>query len=149
MRLILPTVIVVIFLGFIKQGLFLEKGYSVPLEMPQEVLGYSLSQALTKQQAVDYQLLIQQLRCVVCYNQNLSESQAPMAQDIKKMLLEKIASGTTKAEIIQLMIDRYGEFIVYNPPFRFGTALLWIGPLLLLGFTLFILQKQFHTDKRK
>lgn len=151
MRLILPTVIVIVFLGFLKKGLSLPKGYNtVPIQdISSETTATTLThaQSLSEAQAIQYQLLVQKLRCVVCYNQNLAESQAPTAMDIKQLLRERIAAGQSESDIISFMTARYGEFIIYDPPYHLGTALLWGGPLLLLAIAVWVLQRQFSGSK--
>jgi cytochrome c-type biogenesis protein CcmH len=73
-----------------------------------------------------------QLRCLVCQNQSIAESNAELAQDLRRQVREQVAAGKTDAEIIDFMTSRYGDFVLYRPPFRATTLLLWLGPLLLL-----------------
>jgi cytochrome c-type biogenesis protein CcmH len=145
MRLVLPTVMVVVLLGFFEKGLLLKKGYTMASEnILNEIMPISANaQPLNEAQAIQYQLLIQKLRCVVCYNQNLAESQAPMAMGIKQLLREKIAAGVSESDIISFMTARYGEFVIYDPPYHLGTTLLWGGPLFLLAMAAWVLQRQF------
>ena len=81
--------------------------------------------------------LAEQLRCLVCQNQTIAESNAELAQDLRKQVREQIAAGKSDDEIIEFMTTRYGDFVLYKPPFKATTALLWAGPALLLvaGFT--------------
>lgn len=76
--------------------------------------------------------LIDELRCPKCQNQNLSGSDAPVARDLKNRTYQLLQDGRSDEEIRAYLIDRYGDFISYRPPFRAGTVLLWLGPLLLL-----------------
>jgi cytochrome c-type biogenesis protein CcmH/NrfF len=149
MRLVLPVVMVMVLLVFFYKGLSLKKGYAMPLEnIPIEITPLlGSTQRLNEAQAIQYQILVQKLRCVTCYNQNLAESQAPMAMDIKQLLREKIALGISESDIISFMTARYGEFVIYDPPCHLGTLLLWGGPLLLLAIAIWILQKQFSSGK--
>jgi cytochrome c-type biogenesis protein CcmH/NrfF len=139
--IILPTVIVIVLCGFLEKGLSLQKGYVAPFD---ELQSESFEASLNEAQTIQYQRLVQKLRCVVCYNQSLSESQAPMAMDIKAGLKRKIAAGESESEILSFMTARYGEFIVYDPPYRLSTALLWGGPLLLLTGLVWVLHRQFR-----
>jgi cytochrome c-type biogenesis protein CcmH len=79
-----------------------------------------------------FQQLTSSLRCLVCQNQNLSESNAPLANDLRAQVYQKIESGQSDQEIINYLVARYGDFILYKPPFSLATALLWMGPLLFL-----------------
>jgi cytochrome c-type biogenesis protein CcmH len=76
--------------------------------------------------------LAAQLRCLVCQNQSIAESSAGLAADLRNQLREQIAAGKTDAEIVDYMTARYGDFVLYKPPFKATTALLWLGPALLL-----------------
>lgn len=79
-----------------------------------------------------FHLLTQELRCVVCQNENLADSTAPLAQDLKREIREQMAAGRTDADIKSFLVSRYGDFITYRPPVRTGTLLLWGGPLVFL-----------------
>ena len=74
----------------------------------------------------------EQLRCLVCQNQTIAETNAELAQDLRRQVHEQIATGKSDREIIQYMVDRYGDFVLYRPPLKGTTALLWGGPALLL-----------------
>ncbi len=74
----------------------------------------------------------EQLRCLVCQNQTIEESNAELALDLRRQIREQIAAGKSDAEITQYMVDRYGDFVLYRPPLKSTTLLLWIGPALLL-----------------
>jgi cytochrome c-type biogenesis protein CcmH len=76
--------------------------------------------------------LASQLRCLVCQNQSIAESNAGLAADLRNQLREQIAAGKTDAEIVQYMTARYGDFVLYKPPFKATTVVLWLGPALLL-----------------
>ncbi len=79
-----------------------------------------------------------QLRCLVCQNQSIAESNAGLAVDLRKQLREQIAAGKTDAEIVDYMTSRYGDFVLYKPPFKAATTVLWLGPALLLIAGLFV-----------
>jgi cytochrome c-type biogenesis protein CcmH len=77
--------------------------------------------------------LAKQLRCLVCQNETIADSRAGLAQDLREKLREQMAAGKSDAEIIQFMTDRYGDFVLYRPPLKATTMLLWAGPFLLLA----------------
>lgn len=72
------------------------------------------------------------LRCMVCQNQSIADSNAPLARDLRNQVKEQLNAGQGDDEIIGYMVQRYGDYVVYRPPFNVATALLWLGPLLLL-----------------
>ena len=76
--------------------------------------------------------LSEKLRCLVCQNQSIADSNAELAQDLRRQIGEQIAAGKTDDEIVAYMVARYGDFVLYEPPFKATTALLWAGPLLLV-----------------
>ncbi|MCC6142044.1 MAG: cytochrome c-type biogenesis protein CcmH [Nitrospira sp.] len=73
-----------------------------------------------------------ELRCLVCQNQTLADSNAPLAEDLRREVREMIAKNMSDREIIDFLVERYGDFVLYRPPLRAATTLLWIGPFLLL-----------------
>jgi cytochrome c-type biogenesis protein CcmH len=75
----------------------------------------------------------QELRCLVCQNQTIADSNAGLAIDLKNQVREQLKAGKTKSEIVDYMVQRYGDFVLYKPAFKTTTALLWAGPFLLLG----------------
>lgn len=82
------------------------------------------------------QQLATQLRCLVCQNQTIADSHAPLALDLKQQVRSQLEQGRNEAEIIQYMTDRYGDFVLYNPPLKSSTALLWAAPALLMAAAL-------------
>jgi cytochrome c-type biogenesis protein CcmH len=84
--------------------------------------------------AVDARLkhLETELRCLVCQNQTLADSNAPLAEDLRREVRELAASGKSDAEIKQYLVARYGDFVLYKPPLQRNTWLLWLGPFALL-----------------
>jgi len=83
-----------------------------------------------EQEAI-YKDLIGELRCLVCQNQNIADSSAELAQDMRRKTYELVKSGKDKGEVAEFMAERYGDFVLYKPPFNATTALLWVGPFLL------------------
>jgi len=93
-----------------------------------------------------FQALSKELRCTVCQNQSLADSDAPLAQDLRRELYEMIRAGRADMEIRQFMVDRYGEFVLYRPPIASHTLLLWAGPFIMLvigiGIGLFTIKRR-------
>jgi cytochrome c-type biogenesis protein CcmH len=77
--------------------------------------------------------LASELRCLVCQNQTIADSNATLAVDLRRQVAEQISAGRSDAEIRRYMVDRYGEFILYKPPLTAGNAALWAGPFVLLA----------------
>jgi len=92
-----------------------------------------------KQEA--YENLVKELRCLVCQNQSLADSDADLAKDLRNEVYKIIQSGKSEKEASQFLVDRYGEFVLYNPPLKTTTSLLWLGPfgLLLAGLAYLVL----------
>ena len=81
--------------------------------------------------------LSEQLRCLVCQNETLAGSHADLAADLRQQIREQMKAGKTDKEIVAFLTERYGDFILYNPPVSRRTYLLWFGPFILLGGGLF------------
>ena len=73
-----------------------------------------------------------ELRCLVCQNQTLADSHAPLAEDLRREVREMIAKDMSDKDIIEFLVTRYGDFILYRPPLKATTTLLWVGPFVLL-----------------
>ena len=76
--------------------------------------------------------LANELRCLVCQNQTLADSNAPLAVDLRNQIRERLQQGASERDIIGFMVERYGDFVLYRPPFKATTLLLWAGPMLLV-----------------
>ena len=76
--------------------------------------------------------LAEELRCLVCQNQTLADSNAPLAVDLRNQIREQMQRGASERDILDFMVERYGDFVLYRPPFKAATLLLWIGPMLLM-----------------
>lgn len=83
------------------------------------------------EQQARYETLIQKLRCLVCQNQSLGDSDADLARDLRNEVYARIQSGESEEETIRFLTDRYGDFVLYDPPMKGITVFLWAGPLLL------------------
>lgn len=77
--------------------------------------------------------LAEDLRCLVCQNESLAGSNAELAQDLRREVREQMKAGKNDQEVIAYLTERYGDFVLYRPPFKPVTYLLWLGPLLFLG----------------
>lgn len=85
------------------------------------------------------QRLANELRCLVCQNQTIADSNAELAVDLRKQVREQLRQGRTEEEIVAYMVNRYGDFVLYRPPVKAQTLLLWIGPFVLMAGGLFAL----------
>jgi len=86
-----------------------------------------------------YQNLIRETRCLVCQNQTIADSNAPLASDLRRQIRAQLADGASDREIIDYLVTRYGDFVLYRPPVKSTTWLLWAGPglLVLIGLGVF------------
>jgi cytochrome c-type biogenesis protein CcmH len=86
--------------------------------------------------------LAHELRCLVCQNQTLADSNAPLAVDLRNQIREQLKAGKTERDVLDFMVARYGDFVLYRPPFRTSTAALWLGPFVLLAIGAWILYRR-------
>ncbi|HLX78962.1 MAG TPA: cytochrome c-type biogenesis protein [Burkholderiales bacterium] len=93
--------------------------------------------------------LSEKLRCLVCQNQTLADSPAELAQDLRRQLREQVAAGRSDEQILGYMVQRYGDFVLYEPPFKPTTLLLWVGPFILLAAAAFILVSTLRRRRRQ
>ncbi len=92
------------------------------------------------QQEERFKQLTSELRCTVCQNQNLADSDAQLAHDLRAQVHEMLLAGKSDDEIKQFMVDRYGDFVLYRPPVQENTFLLWLAPIVLLLIGVIILR---------
>ena len=80
--------------------------------------------------------LAHELRCLVCQNQTLADSNAPLAVDLRNQIRAQLAAGKSERDVVDFMVARYGDFVLYRPPLKASTVLLWVGPFafVLIGF---------------
>ena len=95
------------------------------------------------------QALSEEFRCLVCQNQTIADSNAELAQDLRREVRAMIKDGKSDKEIVDFMVTRYGDFVLYRPPVKGITLLLWGGPLALLLFGLFSLQRYLRQRARR
>ena len=86
----------------------------------------------TPEQEARYKEMIDQLRCLVCQNQNIADSNAELAQDLRQQTYDMLMAGKTDEQIYGYMVERYGDFVLYQPPVKGTTLLLWVGPFVIL-----------------
>ena len=76
--------------------------------------------------------LAHELRCLVCQNQTIADSNAPLAVDLRNQIREQLAAGKSERDVVDFMVARYGDFVLYRPPLKASTVLLWTGPFVFL-----------------
>ena len=100
-----------------------------------------------KEQELRARNISKNIRCMVCQNQSIDESDAPLAKDLRNLIREKIKNGKNNEEIYKFLTDRYGDFILLKPPFKLNTLALWFLPFIFLAIGIFIVF--FHNKKSK
>jgi len=108
----------------------------LPLQAATEVLEFD-----SPEQEHLYKGLTEELRCTVCQNQNIADSHADLAADLRRKTYKLVREGKSEQEILDYMSQRYGNFVLYNPPKTGGSLLLWIGPFVMLLFGIFLVVK--------
>ena len=93
--------------------------------------------------------LAAELRCLVCQNQTLADSNAELAVDLRRQIREQLGSGKSERDVLDFMVQRYGDFVLYRPPLKASTVLLWGGPFLLLGFGALLLVRRIRSTNRQ
>ena len=83
-----------------------------------------------------YRKLLEEVRCMVCQNQNLADSDAPLARDMRRELRRMVEGGASEGDVKQFLLDRYGDFALYRPRLAPNTVLLWVGPGLIVALAL-------------
>jgi len=86
--------------------------------------------------------LAHELRCLVCQNQTLADSNAALAQDLRNQIREQLKAGKSERDVIDFMVARYGDFVLYRPPFKATTVALWTGPFVLLALGVWLLVRR-------
>jgi cytochrome c-type biogenesis protein CcmH len=86
--------------------------------------------------------LAHELRCLVCQNQTIADSNAPLAVDLRNQIREQLTQGASEQDVIGFMVARYGDFVLYRPPLKATTVALWAGPFLLLALGIFVLVRR-------
>ena len=99
------------------------------------------------QMEADYTKLINELRCLVCQNQNLSGSNADLAKDLRQQTYEMLIQGKSSDEVVDYMVARYGDFVMYRPQLKPSTYLLWLGPFILLLLVLVLVIRHMRREQ--
>jgi len=89
------------------------------------------------QSETDYTKLVNELRCLVCQNQTIADSDADLAKDLREKVYDMVEGGQTQDQVIDYMTTRYGDFVLYRPAFKMKTLLLWLGPIVFLLLAIF------------
>ena len=92
-----------------------------------------LVQFETAEEQQRYQFLLERLRCLVCQNQSLADSAAGLADDLRYEVEQRIKEGQTNEEVVEFMVQRYGDFVLYDPPLKKTTVILWFAPYIFIG----------------
>lgn len=96
-----------------------------------------------------YKQLINEFRCVVCQNQNIADSNAELAKDLRKQVYKMINAGNSDSEIMDFMVTRYGDFVLYRPQFNSSTFILWVGPFIIFVFGFYVLVNFIRQRKKE
>lgn len=107
---------------------FTMSGPALALE-PDEILSDPVLESRAREVAKD-------LRCVVCQNQSIDESNADLARDMRLLVRDRILAGDSNQDVLDYMVDRYGDYVLLDPPFKASTFLLWTGPVIIGGLGL-------------
>jgi cytochrome c-type biogenesis protein CcmH len=86
--------------------------------------------------------LASELRCLVCQNQTLADSNAPLAVDLRNQIREQLAAGKSEQDVVDFMVARYGDFVLYRPPLKASTVALWAGPFVFLALGVWLLARR-------
>ncbi len=100
-----------------------------------------------QQQELRARKISKNIRCMICQNQSIDESNAPLAKDLRVLIRNKIKDGKNDKEIYKFLTDRYGDFILLKPAFKLNTLFLWLGPFIFFVIGIFIIL--FHNKKSK
>ena len=111
------------------------------LLLSSQVVPDDLSTELTETQKELYQGIIQEVRCLVCQNQSIAESNAELAKDLREEIFQQVEQGRNEVEVKSYLKERYGDFVLYEPSFKQSTYFLWLSPILILILILGWLRK--------
>lgn len=104
---------------------------------------------LTATQRARYHQLNRQIRCMICQSRSIADSDAPLAADMRNIVARQIAAGRSDSQIKHYLVNRYGEYILYKPPFKPSTWLLWLGPAILLLIAIFVVFVLWRKTRRR
>jgi cytochrome c-type biogenesis protein CcmH len=118
------------------------------LAVPAGAVVFEPREFASPEHAARYKRLIDELRCLVCQNQNIADSNAPLAQDLRRETFRMVEEGRSEAEVKDFMVARYGDFVLYRPPLKGTTLALWAGPALLVLIGLVTLVRALRRRRR-
>jgi cytochrome c-type biogenesis protein CcmH len=101
------------------------------------------------EQEVLFHKLSGELRCLVCQNQSIADSNAGLAQDLRTEMYEMLRAGKTEEQIIEFMVERYGDYVLYRPPFKAQTFLLWLGPMIVFIIGVYFALQFIRAQKKR
>jgi cytochrome c-type biogenesis protein CcmH len=113
------------------------------------IAGIEVHQFKTEELEARYKKLTHELRCLVCQNQNLADSNAPLAKQLREEAYTMLNKGASDQDVIDFMVKRYGDFVLYSPPLKSTTYLLWIGPFVLLLGAIVIMQMVIRHNRHR
>ena len=119
----------------------MKKVFLILLLISTQVSSIEGNEELTSQERELYQQIIQEVRCLVCQNQSVSESNADLAKDLRTEILEQVKQGSSEDDIKSYLLSRYGDFVLYDPSFKKSTYILWLSPVLIILLILGWLRK--------
>ena len=93
-------------------------------------------------------VISKELRCLVCQNQSIDDSDAPLAKDLRVLVRERLQAGESNEEVINFVVDRYGDFVLLRPPVKASTLVLWLSPVAALIVGIFLLLTWFRKQKQ-
>ncbi len=131
--------IFIVFLSFFLIQFFSNKSYTVE---PNEILK-------NQKQELRARNISKNIRCMICQNQSIDESNAPLAKDLRILIRNKIKDGKSDKEIYKFLTDRYGDFILLKPPFKLNTLALWLLPFIFALIGIFIVFSHNKKYKKK
>ncbi|WP_426416786.1 cytochrome c-type biogenesis protein [Aestuariirhabdus sp. LZHN29] len=111
----------------------------IALLVPQAQAAIDTYEFSTPDRQARFSVLTEELRCPKCQNQNIADSNSPIANDLRREIYRMLEEGMSDDEVVNFLVDRYGEFVLYKPPFSTKTLVLWGGPALFLLIGLIML----------
>ena len=103
----------------------------------------------SKAEELHFKKLIEELRCLVCQNQSLADSDAELAHDLRAEVYDMVQAGKNDEEIVTFLVARYGDFVLYNPPVKPSTYLIWFGPFVLLLIAALLLLRSIRRQQKE
>jgi len=100
------------------------------------------------QSEANYTALVNELRCLVCQNQTIADSDADLAKDLRAKVYQMVEDGKSQTDVIDYMTARYGDFVLYRPAFKMKTLLLWFGPIVFLLLAIFLVIRWVRTQSK-